>query len=212
MVVVLGIITAITAILLLGRSTFNRSIILTDVAYTVAFTIREAQVLGLSSRSVQGIGNAGYGLNVNRTQLNQYTLFADRLTAAPGSNNATLCPGHTARSGPDMKPGNCILDATEDVRRATFNNGFRIARFCGMDGATRVCSGTGSTDLLHMNITYLRPSTLSTIVGRTNGGTFASLSDATIYITSPDSAAERCVYISKVGQVSVHQKGETNCP
>lgn len=211
LLVVLAIIVVITAITMLGQSNFNRSLILTDTAYTVAFSVREAQALGISSRAFSGILNAGYGVRFSSGSPSSYTLFADIAPAAPGDTaNPSVCPGHSATTGPEAKPGDCIQgSAAEVVRTYTLNRGFRIAQFCGVQtsGGTLRCS-----DYLDaLNILYLRPNTQSIIVGE-RSGTRIALSDATIRLSSPDGVTERCIYVSRAGQVSVHAKGDTECP
>jgi len=203
MLVVLAIIVIVTGIAINGQSSFNKTVILTDTAYTLAFSIREAQSLGLSSRLFNGIQNAAYGVHFsNATTITNYTLFADTNPASPGSSQGGVCPGHTVSSGPEAKPGNCTYDVpTEAVRTSTFNRGFKISKFCGFDtalNATR-CSGT---NLDSLDIVYLRPNTQSIITGKRSGAPMA-LENATIYVASPDGGTERCVSVSKVGQVSV---------
>lgn len=213
MVVVIAIITIISGIALLGQNAFNQSLILTNTAYTVAFSVREAQFLGISSRVFNGVQNAGYGVSFSRASGNSYALFADINPAAPGVEPSAVCPGHTARTGPEAKPGDCVqTQSSEIVRTYSLNNGFAITSFCGKDvaGGTERCS---SNYLDSIHITYLRPSTQSIITGvHTSSGSRIALSDATIRIASPDGVAERCVYVSKAGQVSVATKGTTNCP
>lgn len=202
MLVVLSIIVIVTAIAINGQSSFNKSIILTDTAYTIAFSIREAQSLGLSSRLFNGTQNAGYGVHFNSGSPTTYDVFADTNPAVPGSSQGGICPGHSVSSGPDAKPGNCIYDtANEIVRTYTFNRGFKISKFCGFDqtlNSTR-CSGSNLDEL---NIVYLRPNTQSVITGVRNTS-LMSLTSATIYVTSPDGATDRCVSVSQVGQVAV---------
>lgn len=214
MIVVVAIIGIITTIAVAGQGSFNRSMVLTETAYTVAFSIREAQALGVSSRIFGTIQNAGYGVHFATGRDTSYDLFADIVPVAAGNTqNATLCPGHSTGTGPEAKPGNCRLDnATEVVRTYSFNNGFRILKFCGREsGGTLRCSDLGGTqNLTALAISYLRPSTQSTIVG-TRSGTYTALTEATIYIGSPDGSSRRCVYITKVGQVSVHSMEDPIC-
>lgn len=211
MVVVLAIITVISSIALLGQSTFNRSMILTNTAYTVAFSVREAQFLGISSRVFNGVQNAGYGIRFLNDSAHSYALFADTHPAAAGNvQSAELCPGHAVGSGPEAKPGDCIqTQASEIVRTYNLNNGFFIKQFCGTEtsGGTLRCSGYLSA----LNIVYLRPNTQSIITGVRQGNRI-SLSDATIRIASPDGFTERCIYVSKAGQVTVSVKGSSSCP
>jgi len=211
MVVVLAIITIITTIALLGQSSFNRSLILTDTAYTIAFSVREAQALGISSRAFNGTQNAGYGLHFTSGNTRSYNLFADIVPGRSGNiQSVTVCPGHTTGSGPESKPGDCIQgDSSEVVRTYNLNNGFGVSGFCGADAGTGVQRCNGYLDSI--DILYLRPNTQSVVTGL-RSGTRVPLTDATIRVTSPGGEAERCVYVSKVGQVSVHQKGETECP
>lgn len=212
MIVVLAIIVIVTTIALLGQSSFNRAMVLTDTAYTVAFSVREAQSLGISSRAFGGTQDAGYGIHFGNGTPTSYKLFADISPAAPGDTQYPLiCPGHPNVPGtnPEAKPGDCIQTLeSEVVRTYNLNNGFRIGSFCGTrSNGTSVCSGT----LDALDIVYLRPNTQSVITG-VQGGTRIALTDATIRVLSPDGLAERCIYVSKVGQVSVLQKGDAQCP
>lgn len=212
MMVVLAIIVIITTMALLGQSSFNRSMVLTDTAYTIAFSVREAQSLGISSRAFAGTQDAGYGLQFTNLSPTTYKLFADTYPTAPGDTQyTTICPGHpnVPATNPEAKPGDCIQTLeSEVVRTYSLNNGFTISRFCGRQtNGVELCNGS----LDSLNIMYLRPNTQSVITG-VNGNIRTTLQDATIRITSPDGTAERCVYVSKVGQVSVVQKGEAECP
>jgi len=215
MMVVLAIIVTITLIAVLGQSTFNRSMILTDTAYTLAFSIREAQALGLSSRAFGDTLDAGYGIHfvhVASGFATSYTLFADALPDAPGNTqDPDQCPGHSVGSEPEARPGDCKYSAAETVRTYGLNRGFYVKSFCGRlesNPSTQRCNGSSMDSL---TIVYLRPNTQSVINGILSGNR-TPLADATIRVASPDGQAERCVYVSKVGQVSVLQKGDTLCP
>lgn len=211
LLVVVSIMVIITTIALLGQTSFNRSLTLTDTAYTIAFSVREAQALGISSRSFASTQNAGYGVHFASGTLNAYSLFADISPAASGNVQvASVCPGHTVSTGPEAKPGDCIQTlSTEIIRTYTFNGGFKLKSFCGVETGVGTLRCNGYIDSL--DIVYLRPNTQSVVTG-VRAGTRVPLSDATIRIQSPDGSVERCIYVSRVGQVSVHTKGETECP
>lgn len=202
MVVVLAIIVIITTIALMGQSTFNQSLILTDTAYTVAFSVRQAQSLGLSSQRFGSLQNAGYGVHFANGVTDSYILFADSLPAAPGSSlTGNACPGHTLTTVPDAKPGNCLYtSAAELSKRYTFNRGFTLASFCGTEASgTERCSGSYLDSL---DITFLRPNTQATILG-VRGASYIPLTSAVIHIRAPGSTNERCVTVNKVGQIGV---------
>lgn len=207
MMVVLFIIVIVTTVAVMGQSTFNRSLILTDTAYTIAFSIREAQTLGLSSRVANNVLNAGYGVRFSAATQNAYILFADTDPSGSGDTQNGLCPGHDEPQGsPDAHPGDCVYDPsanpTELVRTYTLNRGFVITEFCGstLVGGITQCSGTHFESL---HLTFMRPSTDSIIFGRASNGNLTALADATIRVESPDGVAARCIVVSKVGLIGV---------
>lgn len=201
LLVALGILLIITTIVVTGQSNFNRSLIVTDTAYTVAFSLRQAQSLGLSSRKFGTTQNAGYGVHFISGTPTSYTLFADVEPAAPGNSQGGACSGHGATTGLDAKPGNCIYDSVnEKVTLYSLGKGFYISSFCGADsGGTQRCSGSYLDSL---NISFLRPNTQANIVG-VRSGTIIPLTSATITISSPDGTQTRCIKVTKVGQVAV---------
>lgn len=213
MIVVLAIIVIITMIAILGQSTFNRSLVLTETAYTIAFSVRQAQFLGISSREFREVSNAGHGVSFSTGDLRSYKLFADINPTTPNNiQSVSVCPGHTVNSGPEARPGDCRLnDEAEVVTTYNLNNGFRIAKFCGIEDNGNATCSTDNNGIDGLHITYLRPNTQSVVVGTRSSARFGYAS-ARIHVVSPDGEAERCVAISKAGHVSVLQKGETGCP
>jgi len=211
MLVVLSIILIITSIALVGQSNFNRSLLLTDTAYTIALSIRESQSLGLSSRRVgiTEIQNAGYG--VYFTTGNTYLQFADTSPIEPGDDLDGICPGHDAASGPEAKPGDCLYQTGADTVMKTyrFERGFKVSKFCGKPaaGGALACSDSASP-LTSLHVSFLRPNTESVIIGK-RGASDVELTSAHIYIQSADASGTRGVCVSQVGQVSV---ATSTCP
>lgn len=204
MLVVLAIITVITTITLSGQATFNRSILLTDTAYTLALSLREMQTLGLSSRAFGGVQNAGYGVNFNRGTTNAYTLFADTNRSSP-SPLATNCPAGSV-GALDAKPGNCVYTAGDGiVQTYQFSRGFYIRRFCGTTpgvSGNRYCSDDGSSPLTSLDVVFLRSNTTDAAITGQRAGSVA-FAKAEIYISSPDGETSRAICVSQVGQISV---------
>jgi type II secretory pathway pseudopilin PulG len=216
MIVVLAIIGILSAVVLSGNSQFDKSLTLTDTAYTVALSIRQAQSYGLSSRTYSGYTNAAYGIHFGNTQptaLTSYALFADISPGPPGSPSA-FCLGHTAGAGsPDAKAGDCLYEAAatppETVQTFTFGRGFTITDVCGRAlslGGAQQCTSAGT--LTGIDMVFLRPNTDSIITGLRSSGPI-KLNDAQITISAPGNAAARYVCVSSVGQISVSL---TPCP
>ncbi len=222
LLVVVSIIIVITAIVLTGSSSFNRSIILTDTAYTVALSLREAQSFGLSSRTFNNrqtnvtYANTGYGVHFDRATPGSYLFFAD---VNPGTglyfDNSGQCPGHTISdpNNPESRPGNCFFDGPtntkadpEVVQQFTFSRGFTIVNFCGYSGSGSACSNTGA--LQAMDITFTRPNTNAVIIGIL-GNEFsanpsvASYTSACIQVQPQDNSASEYIRVTQLGQISI---------
>lgn len=209
MLVVLSIISIITTIALFGQSTFNRSVLLTDSAYTVALSLREMQSLGLSSRKWGSVQNAGYGgrFVANTTS---YTLFADTGGGSPASN---CLFGQGAPAGsPESKPGNCIYNAGTDgvVRTYTFSRGYKVTQICGTTISTgaEYCSND-STPLTALDVVFVRSNTTDSIMTGQRGGVSVPLSKAEIYIRDAENVSVRGICVSRIGQVSI---ASSSCP
>lgn len=199
MLVVLAIIIMITAIVINGQSTYNRSILLTDTAYTVAYSIRQAQSLGLASRGTSAggsvISNAGYGVRFAGTT--GYTIFAD--IGGVDVLSTAVCPiGVTGT--PEAKPGNCKYDSGTDriVQSYTFSRGYTIGNICGKSGSTLTCS------LSSLDVVFMRPETRAILIGPSN----QSFTCAEVHVRPPTGSEIRVVRVSQLGEISVGQ----TCP
>ncbi len=54
LIVVTGIFTVITAVVLANNAQFNNSVLLGNAAYDIALSVRQAQVYGLSTQAYSG--------------------------------------------------------------------------------------------------------------------------------------------------------------
>jgi hypothetical protein len=200
MVVVLAIISVITAVIINGQSTYNASLVLTDTAYTVAYSVRQAQSLGLSSRATAGSGNAGYGIRFYHPQ--NYSIFVDTANAKQAPSNA-LCPLGMAGT-PEGKPGNCRYDDADTAFRTySLSRGFTISDYCGKNGSASLdCSPASLT------ITFMRPDTRAVIIAESATGAATVFTCAEIHVTAPGNGVTRVVRVSQLGEISVGQ----TCP
>jgi len=76
LIVSIAIIAVITAVVLAQYGSFNSITLLNSLAYDVALSIREAQVLGISVRGDDGAFSSAYGMHF--TSGDTYMLFVDR--------------------------------------------------------------------------------------------------------------------------------------
>ncbi len=212
LLVTLAIFSVILAVILANQSSFNRSILLTDTAYTVALSVRQAQSFGISSKFSSTINDStGYGIHIDTgsNPINSYIQFADALPAVGGVVNTIVCPGHTITdpTNPESRPGNCLYDsAGEIVNTYKFSQGYTIGSFCGYIGATSYCSNSGSIQLSKLDITFERPNTQTVMVGTSVSGVLEGDFDTScIQVSAPASSGigSRYVEVTKSGQVLV---------
>jgi type II secretory pathway pseudopilin PulG len=202
MLVVLAIISIITAITVTGQSSFNRTLVLTDTTYDVAFSARQAQSYGLASRKFGALtSNPGYGLHFDRATPTSYIFFADTVkTLLPV---ATGCPVGTAGT-PSAKPGNCRFDTSDGkVSTYAFSRGFHVLNFCGKTSGTTYCS-TDSSPLRNLDVVFARPNTFTTISGQLGAASSpTTFTCATVSITDASELGVRVVRFSSLGEVTV---------
>ena len=211
LLVTLAIITIVLAIILVSQTSFNRSILLIDTAYTVALSVRQSQSLGISGRIFSSTNNTGYGIHfdTNSTPINSYKQFADVSPSAGSAVNA-ICPGHTVLVGsnPEARPGNCLYDgASELVTQYNFSQRYTIGKFCGTSNAVTNCSNDASLPLTSLDITFERPNIQTVMIGSNQNGeiTAYSYDTACIEIDAPAAAGgtTRYVKITRFGQILV---------
>tara|TARA_B100000745_G_scaffold168274_1_gene110073 strand:- start:6647 stop:7222 length:576 start_codon:yes stop_codon:yes gene_type:complete len=188
----MGIIIVITSVALVQHNQFNETLALTNLAYEVGLSVRQAQVFGISVREFEGSARIGatedflYGVHfeydpVNRTE---YVLYAD------------------------LNDDERFTNDTEIVETTTITRGNFIDQFCGIRAGAATCSRGISTPgaLLDLSVQFRRPNPDAVIVGRDAGGTNLYES-ALIVLRSQDGNATRCVRVRPTGQVSI----ETTC-
>src|SRR3989344_3072415 len=124
LLVVTAIITVVTSIALVGQSSFNRSVLLTDAAYILATSVRQAQSFGLSSREFGGKANTGYGVDVS-ADADSYMVFVDLYPS--------VATKYGAGATPEKKPGNGLYDPShgELFEIYQFSRGMTIWSVCG---------------------------------------------------------------------------------
>ncbi len=133
MLVVVAIIVIVTSLALAKNSQFNNTILLSDTAYDISFSIRQAQVYGLSVREFTGSGisstfSVGYGVYFSANTPSQYTLFVD------------IDRDHLYQNPPDAIEQSIIL-----------RNNYKIATLCGSRSGTETC------DLSSLAVAFERP-------------------------------------------------------
>lgn len=180
LLVVISIMMIISAVLLFRQQQFNSSTVLRSLGYSVALSIHQAQVYGISiKQDTSGQFAPAYGIYFNANNPSQYILFAD----VGGTGQYT--------------------GSSENVQVFTLNQGYTVKNICG--GSTD-CSGSGS--ITWMTIMFRRPNPeacIATSIHPTacaiSGGTPAY---ASAYVQlSSQGGSTRGITVSSTGEISV---------
>ncbi|MCI0619672.1 type II secretion system GspH family protein [Candidatus Wolfebacteria bacterium] len=177
LLVVISIFTIISLVVLFKNTQFNSQIILSNLAYDVALSIREAQVYGLSVREAtpgSGSFEYAYGVHFSSDNSSVYQLFIDQ-----DENDRFTGSGET-------------------LNTYTLRSGFFIPRFCGANGAVENCSDDTVTPITGLSVIFRRPDPESLITDNTG----AQYGTASIFVESPG-GTQRMVLVQSSGQIAV---------
>ena len=178
LLVVTAILVVISSLVLVNNNRFSGQILLENLGYDIALSIRQAQVYGITVHSFGGTFTAGYGMHFERNSPTTYLLFADAVSA------------------------NGLYDgAPELVTSTTIQGGYTIADLCSTPSGSSVeTCGLSSLDML-----FKRPEPDAYISAN---GTSGVLNPAALYesgriiLASPQNA-RMSVVIEATGQISV---------
>lgn len=193
--VVVVIITVMTSVLLLQQKKFDSSTLLRSLAYSIALTVRQAQVYGTSVRQFNASDttfsyNYGVFFFSGSEGASNYYLFADGGGGAPKDN---------CRAG-GTTTGTCSTNSgTEDVQQFKLGPGYTIVKFCGIAASG---SQTCTPNISWLTIYFKRPNT-DAFFASSAGGTYSS---AYIQISGPGGDT-RSITVTSTGQIAVGSLG-----
>lgn len=196
LLVVSLIIILISVFILLRQARFDSATLLRSLAYSIALSIRQAQIYGTSVReSAPGVVPSSYGVYFKSGAGNatQYFFAAD--------NN---------------KNGTIATDGTEDVSPPSpyvIRNGYSVGRFCAAAGTSMDCYSTCPATLppgitlciprasMTLTVFFKRPNPDAVI--QTEFGSYAA---AYITVQAPGQDT-RTITVTSTGQISVGGSG-----
>lgn len=182
LVISIAIFAIMSALLLARYGNFNQGILLDNLAYDIALTIRNAQSYGLNVRSSSRTANLfdkPYGVHFDMNDPTSFIFFVD--TGGYGVYNPNIDLDNNGK--PDQ-----ILSKT------TITRGSKISQIC-------VNGCTGGTPITSVDITFKRPDPNAII--KMNGRTDIYNSDTDITVMSADGSTIKRVKVRSTGQVTV---------
>ncbi len=182
LLVTCGILVVVSAIVLVNNGKFGGQVLLDNLAYDIALSVRQAQTYGISTlRHGEDTFSAAYGIHMQRSASSQYVTFADVVV------NGVYDP-----------------NLNELVSTTALQSGYFISSICAPAGADIAsCTGLDSVD-----ITFKRPDPdawISTNGISCNADPSTCAASVRIVIQSPR-GDHSSVIVSANGQISVTRK------
>jgi prepilin-type N-terminal cleavage/methylation domain-containing protein len=181
LIVSIAIFALMTALVISKYGTFNQGVILTNLAYDIALTIRNAQTYGLNVKSADrdqnhfsGERGGTYGVHFSKNDSDntEFTFFVD----------LGLTP-------------NGVYDTGEFLSKTIIKNGSRI---------TKICTGPGQcAKLSAVDITFRRPNPNAIIKTYDNDNTDNAKVDKVYIIVSSRDGNYKIINVNSTGQISV---------
>ena len=176
LLVVTSILTIVTGLVLVNNNQFGGKILLENLAYDIALSVRQAQVYGISVRQF-GAGNftVAYGVHFEMSTPKAYDLFGD-------------------------VNGNGLSDVGENVPPSPYDisRGYYIAKLCAPSGA----DSDTCTAVSRLDIVFKRPEPDAFIGANGISGISNPLGSARITLKS-QRGDEANVVVEVTGQISV---------
>ncbi len=187
LLVTISIFIVITAVAVFSNNAFNSSILLTDLGYEIALSVRQAQVYGitvkapstcLSSGCPNGF-SSGYGVHFDINNKTQYILFEDK--------------------GPN--PNHIYDGALELLENYSLGRGYTLKKLCVLSGSTYHSVNT-------LDVSFIRPEPEAWVSSNTDS---PGLTEADVYIQDPQDINDRVIVIEPTGQISVEDTDANLC-
>ena len=208
LLVVAAIMIGITAIVLANNNKFGGKVLLQNLAYDIALSIRQAQVYGIAVLRYSGTNfTAAYGIHVQTNDTTHYELFADIYPSPP---DGLYSPGNDQLIG----------------QQYTITRGNYIYDLCATPiGANERCARTDSGYPSSLDMVFKRPDPDACIAANgvatfTSAGRCAlaqNMQRAKIVVASPRNDL-MCIVIEVTGQIAVEStssslpSGSHYCP
>jgi prepilin-type N-terminal cleavage/methylation domain-containing protein len=178
LVVSVAIFTIITSVILARHSQFSGTLLLENLAYDIALSIRKAQVFGLSVKEFttgSSQFDIGYGVHLDSSDDTSYIFLAD-------------LDGDEAYSGVE-----------EIIETFTLRKGNFISEFCGiLSSGIEKCS---DSDITYLDIIFERPNPEAIIKSSIPSDVYTS---ARVTVSSPQGVTWNVTTVI-TGQISIHR-------
>ena len=186
LMVTITIMLIMTSVVLFNYNKFNESSLLSQFAYDMSLTIRQAQVYGVAGRETSAISATDvsiaiipatlpYGVHFDKATLDTFSLFIN------------------------------TYNLTNVLQTYKFQRGIKIYKLCTITGTVTTgivttCSDVGGKPSL-LDISFLRPDPEA--IFSEDNAINANISSVQIHLSSSDGNLKKSVEVYSTGQISV---------
>ncbi|MEI6528760.1 MAG: prepilin-type N-terminal cleavage/methylation domain-containing protein [bacterium] len=185
LLVTITIFVVLTGVVLFSQNKFNGSIMLTNLAYDTALTLRQAQTYGVNVREFNG-NFMPYGVHFDKTNLKSFILFTDLNSSGVFDGDPTVCLDQ-----PNGTDDGC-------VQKFNIKSNNLIGSICSSVTDNNTC------DYQSADVTFKRPNPEANIRLTKNAST-AIFDNVRIILSSPTNET-REVIVQKNGLIYVKQR------
>jgi prepilin-type N-terminal cleavage/methylation domain-containing protein len=181
LLVVLGIFVIITSVVLARQNRFSSDIILTDLAYQVAVSIRQAQVYGIGVRGSGAAYDIGYGVHfATPVPMTSYTFFPD------------LNKNQQASASELSAAGSSVYQIAKG----------KITDVCAYNTNTlqNTCLSVSGNGISAFDVVYIRPNPAANITDSNGNNSYSKL---IITLSSALGDRYKCITAYSTGEVAV---------
>ena len=186
LLVTISIFVILTGVVLFNQARFNSTILLTNLAYDTALTIRQAQTYGINVKEFSGLGEfLPYGVHFEKDYKTSFILFADTSYVSKDNIGDGLY-----NNNKDADLSSCE-NTKGCVSRYSIKRGNYISDLC-IDGAC------GKTSL---DIVFVRPNPDAFI--RANNIPVLVAGNAVIKLMGADGVSQKIVKVGSNGLIEI---------
>lgn len=210
LVVSIFIITLIGAGMLLSNSKYGENVLLTNLAYDVAITIREAQSYGLSTKEwktsvdLENRFKGGYGIRFASIDSGSIAGNKAFLLFYDSYDPVNLNNWHCGEDGENPTTLSGCRTSAEFLKEYKIGGRSRIKSFCVKDNSNnQQCFNfvNGSGGLTYMDLVFRRPSYYVCIYTNTNSNC-TTLKEAEVTLMTSEGFTRK-IFVNSIGQISV---------
>ncbi|MCX6717426.1 MAG: prepilin-type N-terminal cleavage/methylation domain-containing protein [Candidatus Taylorbacteria bacterium] len=193
LLVTIVIFVILTGVVLFNQKGFDNTVLLNNLTYDIALTIRQAQTFGVNTReSASSTSISGYVFP-------PYGIFLNIDNADGGNNKNIILFSDTTPNSTfnDEISLSCPANDAECVQKYSIKRGSYIKQICVPSGVSEDC------DVKRLTIMFKRPKPDALIYKGNEKNT--PLGQAEIIISSADGSAESSVVVTNIGQIYVQK-------